>query len=211
MARPKDQVQRRAQLGEAARKAVIKRGLHDLRLRDVADEAGVTSAAVLYYYSDLDQLVAETYREAIARFSDVRQESSEKHDDARHQLRSIIEAGVASGPEDDLVGMLFEYYPRAIRDPKLAVLDAVLTERQAAVYQSVLTLGREQGHFHLVDSTRVLASTFVAIEDGYQMEVLSGRRTHDEVVDLIGRYALAVTGYDPQQEPPHREPTASSQ
>lgn len=198
MARPKDQTQRRAQLGEAARKAVLKRGLHDLRLRDVADEAGVTSAAVLYYYSDLDQLVAETYREAISRFSDVRQESSETYDDARKQLRSIIEAGVASGPEDDLVGMLFEYYPRAIRDPKLAVLDAVLTERQAAVYQSVLTLGREQGHFHLVDSTRTLASTFVAIEDGYQMEVLAGRRTHEEVVDLISRYALAVTGYDPR-------------
>lgn len=78
------------------------------------------------------------------------------------------------------------------------MLDAVLTERQIAVYQSVLTLGREQGCFRLAEPTHVLASTLVALEDGYRMEVLAGRRSHDEVVDLIGRYVLAVTGYDPR-------------
>jgi len=95
--------------------------------------------------------------------------------------------------------MLFEVYPRAIRDPGLAGLDAILTERQIAVYHSTLTLGREQGRFELADSPRALASTFLAIEDGYQMEVLAGRRTHDEVVDLIGRYARTVTGHDPRR------------
>lgn len=164
----------------------------------MAEEAGLTPAAVLYYYRDLDQLVTETYREAIARFCEVREHAAEAHSDARGQLRSLIDKGIASGPEDDLVSMLFEVYPRAMRDPKLAMLDAVLTERQVAVYQSTLTLGREQGHFTLAESARMLASMFVAIEDGYQMEVLAGRRSHDEVVDLIGRFALAVTGHDPR-------------
>jgi DNA-binding transcriptional regulator YbjK len=199
VARPKDQQLRRAQFGVAARKAVLRRGLHGLRLKDVADEAGVTPAAVLYYYRDLDELVAETYREAITRFCELREQSAEQHADAGDQLSSLIEAGVATGPDDDLVGMLFEVYPRAIRDPGLAGLDAILTERQIAVYHSTLTLGREQGRFELADSPRALASTFLAIEDGYQMEVLAGRRTHDEVVDLIGRYARTVTGHDPRR------------
>lgn len=41
------------------------------------------------------------------------------------------------------------------------------------------------------DAPRVLASTFVAAEDGFQMEILAGRRSREEVSVLIGRSACA--------------------
>jgi AcrR family transcriptional regulator len=194
MARHKDQQARRAQLGQAAQRAVVERGLDGLRLKDVAAEAGVTSAAVLYYYDDLDDLVVETYRESINRFCELREEASIAHADARDQLRTCIDAGVASGPDDLLVRMLLELVPRSLRDPQVAALDAVFYERQVSVYQAVLGLGRAQGHFTLTDQPRDLAGSFVALEDGYQLEVAGGRRTHDEVVRHIRRYAYAVTG-----------------
>jgi AcrR family transcriptional regulator len=194
MARQKDQGARRSQLAEAAQRALLARGLEGLRLRDVAEEAGVTPAAVLYYYGDLDELMNETYRQAIERFCAMREEAAERLPDARDRLRGVIDAGVATGPDDTIPRLLFEYCPRSLRDPRVAALDSTLTERQIAVYYGVLVLGQAQGYFELADPPRALASNFLALEDGYQMDVLAGRRPRAEVIGLLQGYARAVTG-----------------
>ncbi len=63
------------------------------------------------------------------------------------------------------------------------------------MYAAVLTLGQAQGHFTLEDPPRLLAASFVAMEDGYQMELLAGRRTRTEVLTALHAYARAVTGH----------------
>jgi AcrR family transcriptional regulator len=194
MARKKDQGPRRAELEEAVLRAVLARGLEGLRLRDVAEQAGVTPAAVLYY-GDLDGLIYQTYQRAIERFSQEREQIAENYPDARDRLRACIDHGVAQGPEDELVRLLFECWPRSLRDPKAAALDSSLTERQIAVYAGILVLGQAQGHFRLTDPPRLLAANFVAMEDGYQMEVLAGRRTRTEVIACLHSYARAATGH----------------
>jgi len=195
VARKKDQEARRLALGEAVRRAVLTRGLEGVRLRDIAEQAGVTPAAVLYY-GDVDALTYDTYQQAIERFSADRERVAEQFGDARDRLRASIDHGVASGPDDELVRLLFEFWPRSLRDPKAAVLDSALTERQIAVYSAIFVLGESQGHFVLTDSPRLLAGNVVAMEDGYQMEVLSGRRSRDEVRTRLHSYARAVTGCD---------------
>ncbi|SEM03133.1 TetR/AcrR family transcriptional regulator [Streptacidiphilus jiangxiensis] len=189
---------RRAELSRAVERALLARGLEGLRLRDVAEEAGVTPAAVLYY-GDLDTLVHSTYRQAIERFSLEREQAADQFPDARDKLTACIDKGVASGPEDALTLLLFEYWPRSLRDARVAALDSALTERQVAVYASILVLGQAQGHFVLPDPPRQLAASFVALEDGYQMEILAGRRSRAEVLRAIHAFARAVTGYDPGQ------------
>ena len=195
MARKKDQEARRLALGEAVRRAVLTRGLEGVRLRDIAEEAGVTPAAVLYY-GDVDALTYDTYQQAIERFSLDRERVAEQFLDARDRLRASIDHGVASGPDDELVRLLFEFWPRSLRDPKAAVLDSSLQERQIAVYSAIFVLGTAQGHFTLTDPPRLLAGNIVAMEDGYQMEILSGRRMRDEVKACLHSYARAVTCCD---------------
>lgn len=186
---------RRAELGKAVERAVLERGLEGLRLRDVADQAGVTPAAVLYY-GDLDALVHATYQQAIERYSQEREEAADRFEDARDKLRACIDHGVAGGPDDALTRLLFEYWPRCLRDARAAALDSALTERQIAVYSGILVLGQAQGHFALREHPRLLAANFVAMEDGYQMEVLAGRRTRAEVITALRSHARAVTGHD---------------
>ncbi|OPX07774.1 TetR/AcrR family transcriptional regulator [Mycobacterium sp. AT1] len=193
MARKKDQEARRVELGDAVRRAVLTRGLEGVRLRDIAEHAGVTPAAVLYY-GDVDALTYDTYKQAIERFSQERERVAERFPDARDRLRASIDHGVATGPDDELVRLLFEFWPRSLRDPKAAALDSSLSERQIAVYSAIFTLGETQGHFILSDPPRMLAGNVVAMEDGYQMEVLSGRRSRDEVKLCLYSYARAVTG-----------------
>src|SRR5260370_2578622 len=62
MARPKDQKRRREELVAAAARAVLRRGPAAVRLRDVAEEAGVTPAAVLYYYTPTAALPLPTHQ-----------------------------------------------------------------------------------------------------------------------------------------------------
>src|SRR5436309_13065775 len=100
MARPKRQDQRRAELVEAARTAVLERGMLGLRLRDVAERAGLTSGAVLYYYPTLTGLLEEVQRAAVERFCDRREEAVAGQSDPRRRLRGMIGSGLPSGPDD---------------------------------------------------------------------------------------------------------------
>jgi AcrR family transcriptional regulator len=186
---------RRAELGTAVQQALMARGLEGLRLKDIAEAAGVTPAAVLYY-GDLDALVHETYQQAIERYSTGRERAADRFEDAREKLRACIEEGVATGPDDALTRLLFEYWPRCLRDARAAALDSALTERQISVYAGILVLGQAQGHFRLTDPARLLAADFVAMEDGYQMDVLAGRRRREEVIAALHRHARVVTGHD---------------
>ncbi|MFG2822773.1 TetR/AcrR family transcriptional regulator [Kitasatospora sp. NPDC048365] len=201
MGRRKDQEGRRAALGEAAQRALLRRGLEGLRLKDVAEEAGITPAAVLYYYGDLDELMYETFQQAIERFCRAREAAVEALPDARERLRVCVDSGVATGPDDLLPRLLFEYWPRSLRDPKAAALDSALTERQVAVYYGVLVLGQAQGHFALAESPRLLAASLVAMEDGFQMEILAGRRTREDVIGALHAFLRATTGHDPAAAP----------
>ncbi|MEV0113510.1 hypothetical protein AB0H77_09715 [Streptomyces sp. NPDC050844] len=94
---------------------------------------------------------------------------------------------MAGEPADDL---------RTLRDARAAALGSSLTERQIAVYYGIFVLGEAQGHFALSDPPRLLAANFVAMEDGYQMEVLADRRTRAEVVAALHSYARSAAGCD---------------
>src|SRR5437764_14822548 len=116
MARPKDQGARRQQLVAATERVVLARGAASVRLRDVAEAAGLTSGAVLYYYDELDHLLAETRQRAVERFCRQREDAVDACPDPREQLRAAINCGLPSGPDDELVRLLYELDGQAIRD-----------------------------------------------------------------------------------------------
>lgn len=63
---PAVETERRTAILDAACRAVERRGVRDLRVDDVADEAGVSSALVYYYFGTRSELVAETFRRSNA-------------------------------------------------------------------------------------------------------------------------------------------------
>jgi len=68
MARPKRQEQRRGELVAAAQRAIAAHGPDGARLNRIAEEAGLTSGAVLYYYPNIDDLMLEALRAGMERF-----------------------------------------------------------------------------------------------------------------------------------------------
>src|SRR3954452_17804319 len=108
MARPKDQAERRRQLVAAAERVVLTRGAANVRLLDVAQEAGLTAGAVRYYYDELEHLLAETRQRATDRFCRQREDAGGPRHGPLQQLRGAIGCGLPAGADDDLVRLIYE-------------------------------------------------------------------------------------------------------
>ena len=72
-----------------------------LRVKDIAERAGITPSSVLYYYPRLDELMMEVSREAMERYAERRSRKVRALDDPVRQLRLAIRLGVPTGPDDE--------------------------------------------------------------------------------------------------------------
>src|SRR3954466_9209226 len=106
--RRKDQAVRRKQLAEAARQVLLERGAVGVRVKDIAERAGIAPSSVLYYYPRLDELMIEVTRDAMERYAERRSRSVRALDDPRKQLRLAIGLGVPTGPDDEESRLLYE-------------------------------------------------------------------------------------------------------
>ena len=70
--RPKNQGARRDQLKAAARAVLLRRGAVALRVKDIAEEAGMAPSSVLYYYPDIGDLLLDVARGAMERYAEER-------------------------------------------------------------------------------------------------------------------------------------------
>src|SRR3954451_11490057 len=106
--RRKNQAERRGQLARAAREVLLERGVVGVRVKDVAERAGLAPSSVLYYYPSLDELLIEVSRGAIERFTERRAAAVRRLHGPGEQLRLAIHLGVPSGPDDVDSRLLYE-------------------------------------------------------------------------------------------------------
>ncbi|SER28605.1 TetR/AcrR family transcriptional regulator [Actinokineospora terrae] len=166
MPRPSRAHHRRGELIAAARQAVLDRGVLDVRLRDVADLASMSTGSVLYYFPSLGDLLFEVQREAVERFCVDREEAARQESDPRGKLVRTIRAGLPSGKDDELCVLLYELGAYARRDPAYAAQHIRLCERQVALYTAILETGAATGVFDLGRDATTIARGLVALEDG---------------------------------------------
>lgn len=174
MARPRKQEERRAGLIEAALSAVGERGLRSLSLADVAEKAGLTRGAILYYYDDLDQLLVEAHRAGLERFCDRRDAVVAAIPQPQLQLAAAIREGLPSGPDDALMRLLYEFDVLAGTSSLHDELVERMYRRQLATYTDVLERGTASGDFAPALPIETLAMNLVALEDAYGLHIVAG-------------------------------------
>jgi AcrR family transcriptional regulator len=190
--RRKDQARRRTQLVSAAREVLLERGAVGLRVKDIAERAGLSSSTVLYYYPELDDLLLEVSREAMARYAERRDEAVRALDDPVAQLRRAIELGVPTGPDDEESRLLYEIDALTGASATFATLSASFFDRQVMLYERVLERGAESGAFDLTADPRSIARALVALEDGLGLQVVLGHPALDSAE--AKRTLLATAG-----------------
>jgi AcrR family transcriptional regulator len=201
--RPRNQAERRRQLANAGRHVLLERGAVGMRVKDIAERAGITPSSVLYYYPRIDELMIEVSREAMERYAERRSRQVRELDDPARQLRLAIHLGVPTGPDDDESRLLYELDAFVGSSPAFRVLSSSFFDRQVLLYQHVLESGAARGVFELAGDADSLARGLVAMEDGLGLQVVVGHpglgSTEAELILL--RHAAAATGTDLEQVP----------
>ncbi|MGW4322011.1 TetR/AcrR family transcriptional regulator [Streptomyces sp. NPDC004684] len=195
MPRPRNQVERRAQLIDAAGRAVVRVGATTVKLRDVAAEAGVTPASVLYYYPDLQELFSAVFEHGAATYFGTRREAIAAAEGPVERLRACIRSGVPwPGEGEESTRLLFELFPLALRNDAAAQAHRLFFEQQTDLYRQVLEHGQERGEFQLAADAWDVGRSFVALEDGYAMDLLVRATTAAEIEARLLAHARLVTG-----------------
>jgi AcrR family transcriptional regulator len=196
--RRKDQAARRAQLARAARDVLLERGAVGVRVKDIAERAGLAPSSVLYYYPDLDDLLLDVSRDAMHRYAERRAEAVRELSEPADQLRLAIRLGVPTGPDDAESRLLYELDAFTGSSAAFGVLTSAYFDRQVMLYETVLEAGAARGDFDLAEPATVIARGLVALEDGLGLQVVIAHPAIDsaEAERILVAFASAATGVD---------------
>jgi AcrR family transcriptional regulator len=188
--------QRRENLFAAAQHAVVTHGA-DVRLKDVAEVAGLTSGAILYHFPDVQTLLVEANRAGMERFYDDRIRAISGPGPLDEKLVVTIASGLPRDPDDPAVRLLCELGGAAGRHPVYAAMLTSLFDRQVAMYQVLLEAGAASGVFTLVQPSGTIARNIVALEDSYGYRMIARHATidHSTATGLILDYARLATSH----------------
>jgi AcrR family transcriptional regulator len=183
-------------LVEAAITAVSRRGAADVRVRDVASAAGVSTGTVHYHLGDIEDLLTTVHERAIDRFVTGRRELLAAIPDAREKLRVMLDTGLPAGPDDDLVVALYDLSTLFRRGSAHRVLVKSLFDQQVGLYCQALEVGVAQGHFVLTGPMLQLATTAVALEDALGLHIVTGNSSLPPAAarHLLAEYLAGATG-----------------
>ena len=184
MGRPKA-IGRRAELLDAALAALADRGITGLRIKDVADQAGVSTGTVHYHFNDIEELVVAIHEMAVDRFGVGRRELASSIPDARDRVIALAETGIPSASDDPLVSTVYELGIVNRRVPIHRALVRSLYDQQVAMYASAIEVGEAQGHFVIDASAWDLAANAVALEDSLGLHIITGNMPVVRARDLL--------------------------
>ena len=193
---------RRKELMDAAEMLIADHGIHQVKLRDIAGQAGMTPNAALYYYETLEAIFEDVLARSLQRYCDEREKIVEGEGSPSAKLKRLIAAGLPTGTDDRLGKLIYEMGSFARADAASAARYITLFERQVALYGGLLEAGRALGKFTLAGPAREIARTLVVMEDGLGLGLTNKVQTlsRPEAIRLLETYAGTMTGCELREE-----------
>jgi AcrR family transcriptional regulator len=166
----------RTSLIGAAGRIISEKGIGGVRIREIAAEAGVSPAAVLYHYPETDDLMLDVHRAAVDEYVDARRYEQQRSFDPRHRLVSAVIAGVPPYANPGIIRQLYEMHGLARRSTAHAELMASLWRREHAQYVTVIEDGIRLGFFAPTRKPAEVASMLLSMEDGLVLHLVSDNK-----------------------------------
>lgn len=157
---------RKPQLLAAAAEVIAERGVAATRVADVAERAGTSAPAVLYWFGSKEQLLSEALTWEEDRFYAEMQERLAEGISPGERMAFLIEES-GSGGEWTL---WVEFWARALRDEGVAGTREQLDRRWREAIVEIVAAGQESGEFGGGDPADV-AATLAALLDGLAVQV----------------------------------------
>jgi AcrR family transcriptional regulator len=176
---------RKPQILAAAAEVIAERGIAATRIADVAERAGTSPPAILYWFDSKDDLFAEALTYEEERFSADVAERLRRLPDASSRLRVLIEESAAGSDWK----LWMELWTHALRDGGARRARRELDVRWRATFAEIIREGQESGQFGEADSEEV-AATLASLIDG--LAVQATLEDPEMPVDRMCEVALAT-------------------
>jgi AcrR family transcriptional regulator len=179
---------------------IAERGIASTRIADVAERAGTSAPAVLYWFKSKDELLAEALTVDEERYYRKLTERMDALESPRDRLRLLLE----SSAEEYDSRLWMEIWTRALRDRSTRRARRRLDERWRTQIAGVVRDGQSAGEFGEADPDDV-ALVLASLIDGLAVQVTLGdpsvpmERMLARVLDIAER--LLVTELSPVAEP----------
>jgi AcrR family transcriptional regulator len=155
---------RKPQILAAAAEVIGERGLVATRISDIAERAGTSSGAVLYWFESRDELLAEALTQEEERFYAEVSRLLAEEPSASRRLALLIDASCGSNE------LWMELWTRALREPDAAARRAELDRRWRLTISEIVRDGRAAGEFGGVHPEPA-AAVLGALMDGLAVQV----------------------------------------
>ena len=183
---------RKPQILDAAAEVIVERGLVNTRIADVAERAGTSAPAVLYWFETREQLLTAALIADEEAFAARLGERLDGAHAAAEKLMLLIEATVAE-PRIDL---WIELWARSLHDP-VAARERLRRDRVwRSLFAEVIGAGRAAGEFDPAVDPELAALSITSFMDGLSVQVtLRDPALTPELMDsLLVEYAERLVG-----------------
>ncbi len=191
---------RKPQILEAAGEVIAERGLTATRIADVAERAGTSPAAVLYWFESREQLLTAALIADEEDFAERIGERLGSAGTAAEKLLLLIEATVA----ESRIELWIELWARSLHDPEAARERLRRDDQWRALLVEIVAAGRYNGEFDSdVDPARA-AMAIASLMDGLsvQMTLEDPSLTPAGMEEIIVRQAEAAVGAELRRADP---------
>ena len=172
----------RERILEAACDLIAAEGIDDVRIARVATKAGASTALVHHYFSTREELLEQALLHSFQLAADERfgEDEPVAGETATEALARGIRTSLPEAGEPEREWVLWvELWLRAVREPRLQPVAAVLYARYRAWLAGLIQAGIDSGEFRAVDPGET-ADHAMALLDGFGLRAL----LHDPAMDL---------------------------
>lgn len=179
---------RRAQIVDATARLIARRGLHNVRIADIAAECKTSPATVHYHFESKN----EALRAALAHYADRLHQRLDDEvspaSDSREKLRRLIEIQLPVSDDDiDEWSIWMQSWIEALFQPDLRQTQVATYRRWRDTVVAAIRACQRDGYGAGADA-ELMASTFTSLVDGLAIQILAS--TADMTVDLMRNLLL---------------------
>ncbi len=167
--------QRRAEILAATRDVVLRLGFGGTRVKDVADELGVSNGLIHYHFASKDELLAETLRFAANDDLTRLEESVAVGRPAIDRLDRLFR-NYLPGPGDVSWRLWIDAWGDALRSDTMKEISQELDEAWVALLERIIRDGVAEGGF-VCAAPKASAWRIAALMDGLGLQVVLHRST----------------------------------
>jgi AcrR family transcriptional regulator len=191
---------RREQMLRAALEVIAERGYPETRITDVAAQAGISAALVIYYFKTRDQLLTEAIRFSEDAWYATGTQRMAKISTAAGRLEEIVAMTCLPEAAPDVPGswvLWLDLWAQSARNPGVAAVRQKFDERWRETIRDVILAGQDSGEFGSVDADD-FAITLSAMLDGLAILIAleDPEVTPARAFELTMRFAAGQLGFD---------------